>query len=78
MAHRQLQEEEREILQKAAELMTRHRGETAYSMLVALMLDLAACNPSAGDMNDRWIASVQALGETCLTLAKLACPQQNR
>lgn len=66
-----LTKEDIQALHNAAFILTMGRSDNIQDHLAAAMIDLAEHYPQSGaNSHKRWLASLQALGETCLTLAK--------
>lgn len=60
-----------DLIDQAAALMEAGHSTTAHLLLSAAMHEVAMNYPSSGlRATERWIAAMQALGETCITIAK--------
>lgn len=72
MSRQYLREEDQALLKRAARLIVDDHSESGREILEALFVRLAACPPRSGvTARKHWIAVMQALGESCLTIAKL-------
>jgi hypothetical protein len=62
----------RETLAEAATIIVGGHSETAEGMLLAMMENMAAHHKSSGaNSHGSWVLALRAMGETCLTLAKM-------
>lgn len=69
--HTGLQPEDESAIRRTAELICGHSEQSA-PILEAMLLRLAACPPRSGVTSRKhWLATMQALGEMCLSIAKL-------
>lgn len=69
--------EDEAAIRRTAQLIVMEHSASATPILEAMLLRLASCPPRSGVTARRhWIAVMQALGETCLTIAKLERTRQ--
>lgn len=68
-----LSPEESKVLSDAADLMGAKHGSPLPEMIYPLMVMMAQNYPiSGGGARENWLKALRALGETCLTVEKLA------
>lgn len=65
-------DEERKVLEEAARMVSGGWSGAAFGMIYEMLVECAKHHRTAGlGSFESWIASIQALGETCLTIARL-------